>query len=140
MSDTPQIKGCCPLDCQDTCAWVAHVRDGRVIRVEGVRDHPFTRGSLCAKVNDYEQRTYAPHRLLHPLHRTGSKGEGQFRRASWDEALDTIATRFNEISSHYGAEALLPVNYLGSMGVLQRKALMRLFRTRRSEVCRERCH
>ena len=57
-----QVKGCCPLDCQDTCAWIAHVADGRVVRVEGAQNHPFTRGVLCAKVNDYEQRTYADDR------------------------------------------------------------------------------
>ena len=51
-----RVRGCCPLDCQDTCSWVAHVEEGRVVRVEGAKEHPFTRGALCAKVNDYEQR------------------------------------------------------------------------------------
>ncbi len=122
-----RVKGCCPLDCQDTCAWVAHVEDGRVARVEGAKDHPFTRGALCAKVNDYPARTYAPDRLLHPLRRTGPKGGDGFVRISWDEALDTIAARFTAIMDGHGAEALLPVNYLGSMGVVQRRAPMRLF-------------
>ena len=57
MPDTQMVKGCCPLDCQDTCSWVAHVADGRVVRVEGAREHPITRGALCAKVNDYQSRT-----------------------------------------------------------------------------------
>lgn len=70
-----------------------HVEDDRVVRVEGARDHPFTRGARCAKVNDYPSRTYAADRLLHPLRRTGSKGEGRFERISWDEALATIAAR-----------------------------------------------
>jgi anaerobic selenocysteine-containing dehydrogenase len=127
MSASYQVKGCCPLDCQDTCSWVAHVVNGRVTRVEGARDHPFTRGALCAKVNDYQERTYAPDRILTPLRRTGPKGSGQFERISWDLALDTIAARFGEIIESDGPEALLPLNYLGSMGVLQRRALMRLF-------------
>lgn len=122
-----RVKGCCPLDCQDTCAWVAHVADGRVVRVEGAQDHPFTRGVLCAKVNDYEQRTYAEDRLLHPLRRCGPKGSASFERISWDAALDEIAHRFSTISARFGPEALLPINYLGSMGVVQRRALMRLF-------------
>ena len=67
MTDVKQVIGCCPLDCQDTCSWVAHVEDGRVIGVVGAKEHPFTRGVLCAKVNDYQARTYAPDRLLHPL-------------------------------------------------------------------------
>lgn len=127
MIEKREVKGCCPLDCQDTCAWVAHVEDDKVVRVEGAKDHPFTRGMLCAKVNDYQARTYAPDRLLHPLRRTGPKGSGEFEAISWDEALDTIATRFKEIIADHGAEALMPLFYLGSMGVVQRQALMRLF-------------
>jgi anaerobic selenocysteine-containing dehydrogenase len=97
------------------------------VKVEGAKDHPFTRGALCAKVNDYEQRVYAPDRLLHPLRRTGPKGSGEFERISWDDALDLIASRFLAIIDEVGAEAILPLNYLGSMGVVQRRALMRIF-------------
>ena len=79
-----EVRGCCPLDCQDGCAWVAHVEDGVVTKVVGAKDHPFTRGVLCAKVNDYEAKTYAPDRLLHPLRRTDAKGSGAFERISWD--------------------------------------------------------
>lgn len=129
------IKGCCPLDCQDSCAWVAQVDAGRVIRVDGAGDHPFTRGTLCAKVNDYQARTYAPDRLLYPLRRTGAKGSGAFERISWDVALDTIAARFSRIVQEDGPEALLPVHYLGSMGVLQRHALMRLFHVLGASRC-----
>ncbi len=121
------VRGCCPLDCQDTCSWIAHVKDGRVVRVEGAKDHPITRGTLCAKVNDYQERTYAPDRLLHPLRRVGAKGEAAFERVSWDEALDLIAERLQAVIASDGAEAILPVNYLGSMGVVQRRALMRVF-------------
>ena len=127
MAERRLVKGCCPHDCQDTCSWVAHVEGDRVVRVEGARDHPFTRGALCAKINDYEKRTYAPDRLLHPLRRTGPKGSGEFERISWDLAAGIIAERFHSIIAEYGGEALLPLNYLGSMGVVQRRALMRLF-------------
>ena len=86
MADTLRVKGCCPLDCPDTCSWLAHVADGKVVRIEGARDHPFTRGVLCAKVRDFEQRTYSPDRLLHPLRRTGPKGSGVLESIGWDEA------------------------------------------------------
>lgn len=127
MPQRYQVRGCCPLDCQDTCAWVASVENGRVVHVQGARDHPFTRGTLCAKVNDYQARTYAPDRILHPLRRVGPKGAGQFAQISWDEAIETIATRFTEIIKSDGPEALMPHSHLGSMGVVQRRALMRLF-------------
>jgi len=125
--DIKQIKGCCPLDCPDTCAWVARVEGGRVVRVEGAKDHPFTRGVLCAKVRDYEKRTYAADRLLYPLKRVGPKGRADFVRISWGEALDTIALQFSSIIATDGPEALFPFQFLGSMGVVQRHALMRLF-------------
>jgi len=122
-----RVKGCCPLDCPDSCCWVAHVHDGRVERVEGAREHPYTRGGLCAKVRAYQDRTYAPDRLLYPLKRTGPKGSGQFERISWHEALATISERFKDILASDGAQALMPMFYLGSMGVVQRQALMRIF-------------
>jgi len=121
------VKGCCPLDCQDSCSWTVQVEDGKVSRVEGAKDHPVTQGVLCAKVRDYEARLTAPGRLLHPLRRTGPKGSGQFERVSWDVALDTVAERFKAIVAEHGAEALLPFQYLGSMGVVQRFALLRIF-------------
>lgn len=124
---TTTVKGCCPLDCQDSCSWTVSVEDGHVKRVEGAKAHPITRGVLCAKVRDYEQRLTAPDRVLHPLRRVGAKGEARFQRISWDEALDEIASRFTTITAEHGAEALMPFHYLGSMGVVQRFALMRVF-------------
>ena len=87
----------------------------------------FPSGVLCAKVNDYEARTYAADRLLYPLRRIGAKGEGRFERVSWDTALAMISERFGLIIARHGAEALLPHNYLGTMGVVQRRALLRIF-------------
>lgn len=124
---TTLVRGACPLDCQDSCGWRAHVSNGKVLRVEGDPDHPYTRGSLCAKVHDFQTRTYADDRLLHPLRRTGRKGEGQFERVSWDDAIAEISTRFQAIIDEHGAEALLPFSYLGSLGVVQQFALRRLF-------------
>ncbi len=127
MTESSTVKGCCPLDCPDSCCWVAHVHDGRVERVEGAREHPYTRGGLCAKVRAYQDRTYSPDRLLYPLKRTGPKGSGQFERISWHQALATISERFKDILASDGAQALMPMFYLGSMGVVQRQALMRIF-------------
>lgn len=122
-----RVRGCCPLDCQDTCSWFATVVDGVVERMEGARDHPITRGALCAKVNDYEKRTYASDRLLRPLRRIGAKGEGRFEPIDWDDALDIVAARFQQIIAEHGPAALFSFDYLGSMGVVQRRALRRIF-------------
>ena len=90
------------------------VTDGKVTRVQGNPDHPFTRGRLCVEMNDYEMRVYSPDRVLHPLKRTGPKGSGQFERVSWDAALAEIKDRWTGIISEHGAKAILPYSYLGT--------------------------
>ena len=94
------------------------VEQGRVVGVRGDPDHPFTRGSLCAKVNDYEARAYHPDRVLHPMRRVGAKGEGRFERIGWDEAVGEICDRFRSISAEYGSQAILPYSYAGNMALL----------------------
>src|ERR1051325_8403265 len=87
------VRGACPLDCPDTCSWDVTVEGNRAVGLRGTRDHPFTRGSLCAKVDKYLDVMYSPDRLMYPFHRVGRKGEGRFERCSWDEALSEIAAR-----------------------------------------------
>jgi anaerobic selenocysteine-containing dehydrogenase len=113
-----KIFSACPHDCPDTCAMITTVEDGKAVEVRGNPDHPFTRGGLCVKVNDYEKRVYSSDRVLYPLMRTGPKGAGQFRRATWDEALAEIRTRWTEIIDQSGPTAILPYSYLGTQGLL----------------------
>ncbi len=117
----------CPHDCPDTCMMLAHVKDGRLLRVTGDPDHPFTRGFLCAKTNNYEQRIYSPDRVLYPLRRVGPKGEGRFERCTWDEALDLVADAFRRASAEHGPESILPYSYAGTMGLLGYYSLDRRF-------------
>jgi hypothetical protein len=123
-----QIKGACGHDCPDTCGWVVDVVDGEAVKMVGDPDHPFTRGTLCAKVNHYLERVYHPDRVLYPLKRVGAKGEGRFTRVTWDEALADIAARWTRIVDQYGAEALLPYSSAGVQGLIQQNSIdMRLF-------------
>ena len=112
------VRAACPHDCPDTCAMLVTVEDGRAVDVRGDPEHPFTRGGLCVKVNNYEQRVYSPERLLYPLKRSGPKGSGQFERIGWHEAMDTIRRRWTEIIDQFGATAILPYSYLGTEGIL----------------------
>lgn len=122
------IRGACGHDCPDTCGWVVEVRNGAAERLSGDPTHPFTRGTLCAKVNHYLERVYHPDRVLHPLKRVGAKGEGRFMRVSWDEALADIASRWQAIVAESGAEAILPYSSAGVQGLIQQASLdMRLF-------------
>lgn len=94
------------------------VKDGRATAVRGNPDHPFTRGGLCVKVNNYQDRAYSPDRVLYPLRRSGPKGSGKFERIGWDEALGEIKQRWTEIIDEYGPTAILPYSYLGTEGIL----------------------
>ena len=112
------VVGACPHDCPDTCSILTTVEDGKAIAVRGNPDHPFTRGRLCVKVNNYEERVYSDKRLLYPLKRVGPKGSKQFQRISWDEAIETIAARWKSIIAEQGAQAILPYSYLGTQGII----------------------
>jgi anaerobic selenocysteine-containing dehydrogenase len=114
-----KIRGACPLDCPDTCSWIVTVRDGKAVELRGDPRHPYTRGSLCNKVSDYPGYASSPERLLYPLRRLGPKGEGDFIRISWDEALETIASRFHDVIDTHGGEAIWPYAGTGNLGVLQ---------------------
>ncbi|MEW6267322.1 MAG: molybdopterin oxidoreductase family protein [Thermodesulfobacteriota bacterium] len=111
-------RSVCPHDCPDTCGLIVGLENGRVVSVKGDPEHPFTRGAICVKVKHYPEKVYSPWRVLHPLRRIGPKGEGRFKRISWDEALDEIGRRYQDIICRYGAEAILPYSYAGTMGRL----------------------
>ena len=121
------IHSVCALDCPDACAMLVQVENGRATKLRGDPDHPVTRGFLCGKVARYLDREYAPERLLYPQKRVGAKGSGQFERISWDEALDTIATRLHSVAREFGAEAVLPYSYAGTLGLLNNAGMDRRF-------------
>jgi anaerobic selenocysteine-containing dehydrogenase len=121
------IRSVCPHDCPSVCALdVDILPDGKVGRVRGAKDDPYTAGVICEKVARYAERIHHAERLTHPLRRVGSKGAGQWERISWDEALDEIATRFQAIEAENGAEAIWPYFYAGTMGHVQRDGIERL--------------
>jgi anaerobic selenocysteine-containing dehydrogenase len=115
-------RSVCPYDCPDACGLLVEVEDGRAVAVRGDPEHPWSRGSLCPKMTHYQRTVHAPSRLATPLLRTGPKGEGAFRPATWDEAIALIAARWKEIIAAHGAEAVLPYSYAGTMGLVQRNA------------------
>jgi anaerobic selenocysteine-containing dehydrogenase len=121
------LKVVCPHDCPDTCVMTVDVEGGKAVAIGGDPDHRFTRGFLCAKVNQYLDRVYSPDRVLHPLRRVGAKGEGRFARISWDEALDEIAARFRRVIDEHGPQAIVPYSYAGNMGLLSYGSMDRRF-------------
>jgi anaerobic selenocysteine-containing dehydrogenase len=117
----------CALDCPDACGLLVHIEEGRATRLRGDPNHPVTRGFLCGKVAQYLEREYSPERLLYPQKRRGPKGQGRFTHISWDEALDTVASRLTAIAQEYGSQSILPYSYAGTMGMLNGSGMDRRF-------------
>ena len=117
----------CPHDCPSTCALDVELNlDGTIGRIHGARDNAYTAGVVCAKVARYAEREHHPDRLMRPLRRVGSKGEGRFEPISWDDALDIVAEQFLAAEARHGAEAVWPYYYAGTMGLVMRDGINRL--------------
>ncbi len=127
----------CSLDCPDSCGVLVTVDEtGRATKLQGDPAHPVTRGFLCGKVAKYLDRVYAPDRLLYPMRRrpgvpkttvAAGRTDEVFERISWDQALDEIAQKLTQVSREYGAEAILPYSYAGTIGVLGYGSMDRRF-------------
>lgn len=94
--DAEKIPGMCQL-CSTVCGIIGYVKDGRLLKVEGNPKDPNSRGFLCARGQAALNHLYHPERLLYPLKRVGKRGEGKWKRVSWDEALDEIATKLKAV-------------------------------------------
>lgn len=111
-------KTTCNRDCPDACGIVATVEDGRVVRLQGDRDHPVTQGFLCYRTSHFLARQYAADRVTRPLLRRGGKGS-PLCEVSWDEALDVAAERLLRIRAESGPAAIFHYRSGGSLGHLK---------------------
>ena len=121
------VLGTCHHDCPDTCGWEVTVENGVAVKMRGNAQHPYSQGELCPKVNRFLDRVYSPDRILYPLIRTGAKGNGEFRQATWDEALQLVASNIHEVCRTLGGEAVMPWGSAGTQGLIQMNALDRRF-------------
>ena len=72
--------------CHGGCGMKLHVKDGKLVYVEGDENHPWNQGRTCPKAMALTQYMYHPDRIRHPMKRVGERGEGKWERISWDEA------------------------------------------------------
>lgn len=93
--------------CHGGCGILAHVKDGKLIKIEGDEGHPWNQGRLCARVLAMTQYVEHPLRLRKPLKRIGNRGEGKFQEISWDEAFDLIETKMKAIREEYGPHSFV---------------------------------
>ena len=102
MGEVKKVRTAC-RQCHGGCGVIAHVQDGKVIKVEGDPDSPISHGTLCSKGLSVTQMAYHPDRILYPMRNTDHGWE----RITWDEALDTIVDKFNAVIEEYGPESIV---------------------------------
>lgn len=93
--------------CHEGCGVFLYVKDGKLVKVEGDPDFPHNLGRLCPRCLAIPQVIYHPDRLKYPLKRAGERGEGKWERITWEEAYETIFSKWNQIKSENGPEAVV---------------------------------
>lgn len=108
------VWGACSVNCGSRCALRLHVRDEEVYWVEtdntGHDQYGDHQVRACLRGRSIRRRMNHPERLNYPMKRVGKRGEGKFKRISWDEAFDEIANNLKRIVAKYGNEAVY-INY-----------------------------
>ncbi|MFW9974750.1 MAG: molybdopterin-dependent oxidoreductase [Candidatus Thorarchaeota archaeon] len=109
----------CALNCPDICAYLVHIEDGKIIRLEGDPDHPYTLGRCCPKGYAHVLRMYYDDRLLYPQKK---QSDGAFTRISWNVAFDEIAHHMREAKKQYGPQSVGIYSGSGNDGMAPRYA------------------
>ena len=109
----------CALNCPDICAYVVHIEDGRIIRLEGDENHPYTLGRCCPKGYAHVLRMYSEDRLRYPMKKME---DGSFARISWEVACKEIAIRMKEARESYGDQSVAIYSGSGNDGMAPRYA------------------
>lgn len=112
---TTYIKTACTLDCWDACAIIATVRDNRILSLSGNPENHITGRTLCRKGKKHMDMLYHPDRLKRPLKRTDSG----WKPVSWEDALDCIAEKMEDLRAEYPTTALMHCYDAGNSGVLK---------------------
>ena len=132
-NDLTTVVTSCAHNCGSRHMLVAHKKGDVIVRLS-TDDGRYQKGGefgkdtfeepqmrACLRGRSYRSRLYSQERLLYPMVSTGKRGEGKFKRASWDAALDHVAGKMEELKSKYGPTALLDQSYAGaSYGVLHK--------------------
>lgn len=125
--DTRVVHTACTLDCPDACSLAVTVTDGRIVDIDAAPGNPLTDGWICSKVKRHARRVYAPERVLTPLVRTGPKGAGEFREATWDEALALVAGRMRDTIARRGPGGIAAFTYNSSAALVERSSFTEAF-------------
>ena len=118
------VRTTCSPNCTGSCGQLAFVRDGIIVKIQQAADYPDTvynpRG--CMKGLSYINHIYGEDRIMTPLIRTGERGSGEFREATWDEVLDRVASEFRRIGEAYGWDSIHVFGQVPGSGYIQKGA------------------
>jgi len=101
-ADVKIVRTTSTFDCGGRCPIKLHVKDNRIIRMEGDDAPEPDQLRTCLRCRIFRQYVHHPERLMFPLKRVGPKGEGKFERISWDDALDRLADKLKQVKEAYG--------------------------------------
>jgi len=106
MERQSEIKAVTCCACSQQCGVLVHLRDGKIVKISGDKDHSFSRGFICVKGARAAELHYSPQRLNWPLKRVGARGEGKWQRISWEQAISEIADKVRSLMGKFGAETV----------------------------------
>jgi molybdopterin-containing oxidoreductase family molybdopterin binding subunit len=114
-----QVFSCmCVGNCQSRCRLYVHVRDGKAVKIS-MAPFPDPRyNRICLRGISHLQRIYDPTRIKYPMKRVGERGEDKWERISWDEAIDTIATKWKAYQEEYGKQSVAFSTLSGDMAMI----------------------
>ena len=105
----------CTLDCADCCKFNVYVEDNKVIKIEGDKEHPYTRGFICKKGLAHLDRLNHKDRIYKPL----LKEEGQWKEISFNEAIDIMVEKLNLYKKEFGSKSILYYEQYGNGSLLK---------------------
>ncbi|WP_250675244.1 molybdopterin-dependent oxidoreductase [Paraclostridium ghonii] len=105
----------CTLDCLDRCKFNVYVENKEVIKIEGDKKHPTTKGFICSKGRSHLKRLKHPDRIYNPL----IKINGNWSEISFEEALDIISEKLKFYKDNYSSKSILYYTQYGSISILK---------------------
>lgn len=106
MPNGIEIKRSICTFCAGNCAVLVHVKDGQILKIEGNKDHPISRGFICERPRYAARWLNHPEQLKYPMKRAGKRGENKWERISWEQAMNEIAAKLGSLKEQYGPETL----------------------------------
>jgi thiosulfate reductase/polysulfide reductase chain A len=106
MPEGIEIKRSICTFCAGNCGVLVHVKGGQILKIEGNKDHPISRGFICERPRYASRWLNHPEQLRYPLKRAGKRGENKWERISWEQAMDEIAAKLGSLKQQYGPETL----------------------------------